>query len=121
MSHMTKVSQSDKDALRAYLETQAYGRERAKKKKDVVDALGRGWRYLCQVARALNRDGIPVGTCDDGWFLVAHQEELLEINRREYSRGMKVLDMLAERRKAFYTYHKIKVERVDLEQTELPV
>ena len=116
-----EISPEEKRRVRSYLEREAYGRANVKTRGQVSAATGYHWRLLWLIVRALITDGFPIGPCGDGWFVIANRAEFCEVNLREYSRAMSVLEAYGERQRAFYSYHKIRTEHVDLAQIELPV
>jgi hypothetical protein len=109
--------------LRPWLLEHAQGRHHAQLKKDIVAGTGYAWRTLCYAKRRLLKyEALPVGTCDDGWFIVTEKDELLEVNAREHSRAMSVLDSMADLRQAFFTYHGIRTQDDEIpKQSELGI
>lgn len=102
--------------LEDYLVANALGRRNVKTKDEVIDALhvrgvfGMGVarvhavRVLCDARVRLIARDVPIGPCNDGWFIAVTQEELAEVKNRERARAMAVLDGIKEFERAYYTF-----------------
>lgn len=103
MARQYKVNPEVKDDLAKLLVEECIGRRNVKVKTWFTERVKACWRTLCDAVRDLN-ETIPVGTCKDGWFLIEHLDELIEVEARERARAMSILAMIPKRRKAFFTF-----------------
>ncbi len=103
MSRHRKVNPEVKDNLAKLLVEECIGRARVKVKPWFTERVKACWRTLCDAVRDIN-ETIPVGTCKEGWFVIEHVDELIEVEARERARAMSILAMIPVRRKAFYTF-----------------
>ncbi len=95
------------DRLKAYIELWASGYENVKTKAEVSAGTGVHWRTLNTACSHLCAEGFPIGTDDNGWWLMMKKSEMLDMERREHARAMSILANLRNRREAFYSYHRI--------------
>ena len=112
---MTESERMDKE-LADYLIANAMGHAAAKTKQQVVEAmhdrgvLGLGMAYqhaaraLCDARVRLVAADIPVGTCNEGWYICQNQGELNAVKAREAARAQAIFRGNADLERAFYTF-----------------